>query len=69
MKEKKVSDELVVEREDGRDIAAAVAVVWRRPDCDEVFLGKVVLVSLHHQLVRSADEFYAVDVRKFLGSP
>ena len=67
VKEKKVSNELVVEREYGSDIAAAIAVVWRRPDCDKVFLGKVVLVTLHHQLVRSTDEVDAVDVRKFLG--
>lgn len=30
---------------DGCQIAAAVAVVWRTPDCDDVLFGEVVFVA------------------------
>lgn len=59
-----VAVEILVELENGGDVAAPVAVVGGRPHRDEVLLGEHVLVSLLHELVRSADELEAVDSRK-----
>lgn len=52
---------------DGRQIAAAVAVVWRTPDCDDVLFGEVVFVAFVHQLMSSCDEAKIVDMTKFFG--
>lgn len=54
-----ISLQVLVEYEDGRDVAAAVAVVGRRPHGDQRLLGKHVLEALLHQLVRSTDELQA----------
>lgn len=56
-----------VDRQDGRHIAAAIAVVWSRPDRDEG-LVKEELEALLHELVRAADELYAVGLVKLLDS-
>ena len=37
--------ELLVDRHDGRDVAASVAVVWRRPDGDDRLLREVELAA------------------------
>mmetsp|Transcript_33163 Transcript_33163/g.105757 ORF Transcript_33163/g.105757 Transcript_33163/m.105757 type:complete len:344 (+) Transcript_33163:85-1116(+) len=47
--------EVLVQLEDGGDVAAAVAVVWRRPDGHQRVVEHV-LVPLHHQLVRARDQ-------------
>jgi hypothetical protein len=59
-----VAVEILVELEDGGDVSAPVAVVGSRPHCDEVLLGEHVLVTLLHELMRSADELQAVDSRE-----
>lgn len=53
-----VSLEVLVQLEDGGHVAASVAIIWRGPDCENS-LVEVPLVSLHHELVRSA---YHLDV-------
>mmetsp|Transcript_39432 Transcript_39432/g.127611 ORF Transcript_39432/g.127611 Transcript_39432/m.127611 type:complete len:314 (-) Transcript_39432:100-1041(-) len=62
----KVNGSLDRDGEDGGDVAAAVAVVWRRPDGDEQ-LAKEVLVPLHRQLVRAGDELEVVCVQELVG--
>eukprot|EP00965_Chrysotila_dentata_P214571 6188267-Pleurochrysis_carterae.AAC.3 len=61
-----VALELVAEREDARVVAAAIAVVGRRPDGYKL-LREHVLVPLLHQLVRTADEFKPVDLVELRG--
>jgi len=51
-----------VKLQDGRNVAAAVAVVWCGPDGDEILLGEHILVTLVHQLMRAADQLQAVQV-------
>mmetsp|Transcript_31083 Transcript_31083/g.91139 ORF Transcript_31083/g.91139 Transcript_31083/m.91139 type:complete len:336 (-) Transcript_31083:76-1083(-) len=51
----KVDGSLDRDGEDGGDVAAAVAVVWRRPDGHQRVVEHV-LVPLHHQLVRARDQ-------------
>jgi len=54
--------EILAEGHDGRDVAAAVAVVGRGPDGDN-FLGlEVVLVAFVDELVGAGDELKVVDV-------
>lgn len=47
--------EVLVEFQDGGDVATAVAVVGGRPHGQQG-LSKVPLVALHHQLVAAADQ-------------
>lgn len=47
---------------DRGDIAAAVAVVWSRPDSDHVLVFEVVLVAFVDKLMSSGNELQAVDV-------
>ena len=47
-----LSIQMLIEDENGGDIAAAIAVVGRRPDGDQRLLGEHVLVALLHQLMR-----------------
>jgi hypothetical protein len=54
-----VAVEVLVELEDRGDVGAAVAVVWRGPHRDEG-LVEHVLVPLHDQLVRAADQLQPV---------
>jgi hypothetical protein len=48
--------QILAQVHDGRDVSAAVAVVWRGPDGDDVFVLEVVLVSLVDKLVGACDE-------------
>jgi hypothetical protein len=48
--------EIFAERHDGGDVAAAVAVVGRRPDGDDFLRLEVVLVAFVDQLVGAGDE-------------
>ena len=48
--------ELVVKDEYRGDVAAAVAIVGRRPDRDEGFVGEHIFETLLDKLVGSADE-------------
>lgn len=57
----------IVERQDGRNVPAPVAVVGRRPDRDQVLVGEHVLVALLDQLVGPADELEPVDVAELFG--
>ena len=43
-------------------ITAAIAVIGTRPDCNQVLVQKPVFVTFLNQLVRSADEFQAIDL-------
>lgn len=52
--------------QDGGHVAAAVAVVGRRPHSHQP-LPKHVLVAFVHQLVRSADQVQVVDLQELLG--
>lgn len=45
-------------------LTASIAVVGRGPHGDEVPLGEVVLVALHHQLMRSAHQLDLIVVDK-----
>lgn len=56
----------VLEHHDGGDVAAAIAVVGRRPNCDQL-LVEHELVALVHQLVGAADQLQVVDVNKLQG--
>mmetsp|Transcript_76524 Transcript_76524/g.211821 ORF Transcript_76524/g.211821 Transcript_76524/m.211821 type:complete len:353 (-) Transcript_76524:157-1215(-) len=51
--------EVLVQLQDGRHVAAAVAVVGRRPDRHQR-VAEHPLEALHHQLVRAADEVQVV---------
>ena len=51
----KVFVEVLVQLEDGRDVAAAVAVVGRAPHRDQLVVEHP-LVAVHHQLVGAGDE-------------
>jgi hypothetical protein len=53
--------EVFVELQDGGHIAAAIAVVGRRPHRQQG-LGEVPLVPFHHQLVAAAHQLYLVGV-------
>lgn len=44
------------------DVAAAVTVVWRGPDCDNILGCKVIFVSFVDQLMRTRDKLKVVDV-------
>ena len=55
-----VAVEVIVELEDGGDVAAAVAVVGCRPYRHKA-LGEHVLVSLLDELVGAADELESVE--------
>lgn len=55
----------VLEDHDGGDVAAAVAVVGRRPHGDQL-LVKHELVALVDELVRPADQLQVVDVDKLI---
>lgn len=61
-----ITFDLVLYREDCSNVSAAIAVVWRGPNCDQLF-AKHVLVPLLHELVRSADELEPIDVIELLG--
>jgi hypothetical protein len=63
-----VAIQLVVERENRRDVATAIAVVGRRPNSDEILVGKHVFVALLHQLMRAADELESVDLNELVGN-
>ncbi len=56
---------LVVERQDGGDVSAAVAVVGGRPDGHELLIEHV-LVTLLHKLVSTGDELELVLLDKLL---
>ena len=56
VEEEEVAMEGFVELEYGRHVAAAVAVVGRRPYRDQVLLREHVLETLLHQLVCPAHE-------------
>jgi hypothetical protein len=58
--------ELVVQAEDGRHVAAAVAIVGSGPNRYEVLVLEVVLVALHDELVGAADELDAIDVTELI---
>lgn len=48
--------EIFTEVHDRRDVTTAVAVVWRRPDGDDVFVFEVVFVAFVDKLMGSCDE-------------
>mmetsp|Transcript_20571 Transcript_20571/g.52340 ORF Transcript_20571/g.52340 Transcript_20571/m.52340 type:complete len:241 (-) Transcript_20571:499-1221(-) len=48
--------QVLIQLEDRGHVAAAVAVVGRRPHRDERLVGEHVLVALHHKLVGARDE-------------
>lgn len=54
--------QVLAERHDARHVAAAVAVVGRRPHRHDVLRREVILVALVDQLVRAGDEGEVVDV-------
>ena len=49
------------------NITAAVAVVWRRPNCHKTLLTEPVLEAVHHKLVSTSNQFKTVYMVK-LGS-
>jgi len=58
----KIRLEILADRHDTRDVAASVAVVGCRPDCDDVLGGEVVFVAFVDQLVGAGDECEVVYV-------
>jgi len=46
----------------GRNVSAAVAVVGRRPDSDDILVFEMVLVALIDQLMSTGDKLQAIDV-------
>ena len=58
----KIPVEVIVYGQHRGYIAAAVAVIGGAPHGHQVARGKVVLVALHHQLVRAADQLDVVVV-------
>ena len=59
--------EVLVDLHDGGDVAAAVAVVGRGPDGDDILLGEVVLEALHYELVGAGNKAEAIDVVELAG--
>jgi hypothetical protein len=59
--------QVLVQLQDGRDIAASVAVVGRRPDGHQSVVEHG-LVALHHKLMRSADQLDVVRLIELLSS-
>ena len=57
---------MVVNGQHGSHVAAAVAVVGRRPHSHEVAHWEVVLESFHHELVRAANQVDVVVVIELL---
>jgi hypothetical protein len=55
---------MAVERQDGRHVAAAIAVVGRAPHRAQVLVREVELEAFHHQLVRPADQLDLVVVHE-----
>lgn len=53
--------QVLIELENGGDVAAAIAVVGRRPDCHKLLIEHP-LEALHDELVRAADEVDIVRV-------
>jgi hypothetical protein len=51
--------QMLIELEDRGNIAAPVAVIWRRPNRHKSLI-KHVLVSLHNELVSPRDQLYLV---------
>ncbi len=47
---------------DGSNIAAAVTIVWSRPDGDYIFVFEVVLVAFIDQLMGSCNELQPVNM-------
>lgn len=47
------------------NVTASVAVVWSRPDCDEVLVFEPILESIHDKLMRSGNQGDVVDVIEF----
>jgi hypothetical protein len=45
-----------------RDVSAAVAVIWRRPDGDDILVFEVVLVAFVDELMGAGDELEAIYV-------
>ena len=62
MEDVECSLQLVVYVEDGSNISASVAIVWSRPNGDEVLISEPVLEPVHNQLMRSGNEGDVVDV-------
>lgn len=58
--------EVLVQLEDGGDVAAAVAIVWRAPDGDDRVVEHK-LEALHRELMRPRNEVDVVVVCKRLG--
>ena len=49
------------------NVTASIAVVWSRPDCDEVLVFEPILESIHDKLMRSGNQGDVVDVIEFGG--
>lgn len=58
--------EVLAQIHNGGDVSAAVAVVWRGPDGDDVFVFEVVFVAFVDELVGAGDELEAVYVVELL---
>ena len=53
---------IFVDVQNGGNITAAVAVVWSRPDCNQVWILEPVLEAVHDELMRTGNKLKIVDV-------
>lgn len=56
-------------RQNSRHITASITIIGSRPNRDQVFVRKMVLLPFHHQLMRPRDEIQPIHVRKFIRHP
>lgn len=54
--------------EERSNVAATVAIVWCRPDSNQVALLEPILEAIHHQLVSSSHKVQSVDLVKLAGN-
>jgi len=56
---------LLIHVQNGSDVTTSVAVVWSRPDGDEVLVFEPVLEAIHDELMCSCNQSDIVDVIEF----
>lgn len=59
--------EVVSDLADGCQVTTPVAVVGRTPDGDHVLVGKMIFISLVHELMSSCNQRQVVDMTELIG--
>jgi len=61
-KDLEIRIQILTQRHDRGNVAASVAVIRCRPDCDDILGCEMVLVPFVHKLMRSSYQGEAIDV-------